>query len=523
MALFKKVRGGAKGGPWIARYRDGNGIVRERSTGCLDKTAAQSVLTEWQREAERQRAGLLTAQEAAAAQWANEPLAKHIDGYQEHLRAAGATERHIDYRKRELDRVFKDCGWHRLSDLNRDGFSRWLNARAKEGMGARRRNVHFDAVCGFARWALDSGRITLFPFNGLAKSSEAIDRRHVRRALSPEELAKLLEAAESRPVNELLEYPNVTPSALQRARRVGRERALFYRLLAFSGLRANEARTLRLGDLSLEGKHPHINLRAATEKNRKGASVPLRADLVVALKSLIEDRRNALGVDSIKRGAFSGAPLGLDTPLFEHAPSSVKVFDKDLVAAGLATLDKKTKKITKTDDRGRTLDIHSLRGTFASMLAASGVPLATAQVLMRHSTPTLTARHYVDPRMLDTEGAVNALPVPLYPGALESIPAVMHGGRIEPQKRPLQRPLPADKTCPKESLQVSFRAMGDTTTKAQEIAQSPNKTTILGEIRKNKMARQPRIERGAYGLEGRCSIQLSYWRADPLGEGNGES
>ena len=28
----------------------------------------------------------------------------------------------------------------------------------------------------------------------------------------------------------------------------------------------------------------------------------------------------------------------------------------------------------------------------------------------------------------------------------------------------------------------------------------------------NKMVRQPRIERGTYGLEGRCSIQLSYWR-----------
>ena len=27
--------------------------------------------------------------------------------------------------------------------------------------------------------------------------------------------------------------------------------------------------------------------------------------------------------------------------------------------------------------------------------------------------------------------------------------------------------------------------------------------------------RQPRLERGTYGLEGRCSIQLSYWRASP--------
>jgi hypothetical protein len=95
--------------------------------------------------------------------------------------------------------------------------------------------------------------------------------------------------------------------------------------------------------------------------------------------------------------------------LFPDAPASVRVFDRDLVAAGLASWGADGK-IQKKDSRGRTLDIHSLRGTFASMLAAAGVPLATAQVLMRHSTPALTARHYVDPAMLDTAGAVERLP-----------------------------------------------------------------------------------------------------------------
>ena len=88
---------------------------------------------------------------------------------------------------------------------------------------------------------------------------------------------------------------------------------------------------------------------------------------------------------------------------------SCKEFDKDLLAAGLATKEKK-RRIQKTDSRGRTLDIHSLRGTFAIMLTASGVPLASAQVLMRHSILTLTARHYVDPAMLNTVGAVESLP-----------------------------------------------------------------------------------------------------------------
>ena len=50
MALFKKSRDGEKGGPWIARYRDSSGIVRERSTKCNDKSDAQSGLTDWHRD-----------------------------------------------------------------------------------------------------------------------------------------------------------------------------------------------------------------------------------------------------------------------------------------------------------------------------------------------------------------------------------------------------------------------------------------------------------------------------------------
>ena len=56
-------------------------------------------------------------------------------------------------------------------------------------------------------------------------------------------------------------------------------------------------------------------------------------------------------------------------------PSDFKrVFDGDLVAAG----------IPKTDAQGRTLDIHCLRHTFATLLARNGVSPATAQKLMRH-------------------------------------------------------------------------------------------------------------------------------------------
>gem|GEM_PF-1348681 len=91
-----------------------------------------------------------------------------------------------------------------------------------------------------------------------------------------------------------------------------------------------------------------------------------------------------------------------------------KILDRDLVAAGIARMvtDEKTGKqrIDKRDDRGRTIDVHALLHTFGTWLSKGGVPLRTAQAAMRHSTPTLTANVYTDPRLLDVHGALDALP-----------------------------------------------------------------------------------------------------------------
>lgn len=79
---------------------------------------------------------------------------------------------------------------------------------------------------------------------------------------------------------------------------------------------------------------------------------------------------------------------------FPHVPST-KGLRADLKAAGLAY----------TTEAG-TLDLHALRVTFATLLARSGVSLAQAQRLMRHSTPALTANVYTKLRIEDGHAAV---------------------------------------------------------------------------------------------------------------------
>src|SRR4051812_28282017 len=48
---------------YYARHRDGDGIVVETPTGCRDRTAAQNVLADLEKRAERVRSGLLTSAE----------------------------------------------------------------------------------------------------------------------------------------------------------------------------------------------------------------------------------------------------------------------------------------------------------------------------------------------------------------------------------------------------------------------------------------------------------------------------
>lgn len=51
-----------------------------------------------------------------------------------------------------------------------------------------------------------------------------------------------------------------------------------------------------------------------------------------------------------------------------------------------------------------------MRHTFGTHLSKAGVTLRTAQAALRHSTPTLTANVYTDPKLLDVAGAIDALP-----------------------------------------------------------------------------------------------------------------
>jgi len=416
-------------GTYTAKYRDGSGIVRKVSTGCRDKIAAESVLADLERRAERVRGGLLTADEANAIDHQERPFGEHIDAYLMKLEAEGTSPAHRANVRRNLQRLAADCQFKRLGSLSREALERWLVAQEKAGMGPRTRNTYRAAAVAFCNWCMETGRLLVNPFAKVAKALEEADLRRQRRALTEDELRRLLDVARRRPLEDRLtvykgprkgqRYARLRPEVQCRLERLGQERALIYKTLVLTGLRRGELASLTVGQAVLDADPPFLVLNAADEKNREGSTLPLRADLAEDLRAWLAEKaaasRQTLPFGSpaalVDRGSLRRLPP--DTPVFTVPAGLVRILDRDLVAAGIARRVKTPTgqwKIDKRDERGRTVDVHALRHTFGTLLSKGGVTPRTAQAAMRHSKVDLTMNVYTDPKLLDVAGAVEALP-----------------------------------------------------------------------------------------------------------------
>jgi len=423
---------------YMARYRDGRSEIVEVSTGCKDEVAARAVLVQLERRAELIRAGVITAAESDAADHSGAPLYRHLDAYEQHLRAKGGDPRRISMLRRRLERLAGDCRFSKLSKMSAGPVERWLVEQADVGMAAATRNSYREAAICLGTWCRRTHRLTQNPFADVPRADQNADRRHQRRALTEAELLRLLKVARLRPLAQFgceitpteadpkrpprsratwkrgaLTVDNIDaavedarealkndPDLIAQLERTGRERALIYKTLVLTGLRKGELVSLTVGQLDFTGPVAYANLNAADEKNRQGSNIPLRADVAGELSLWLGDRLGDLQEQARKSGRPIPARLPASTPLF-HVPSGLtRILDRDLAAAG----------IPKRDERNRVVDVHALRVTFGTHLCAAGVPLRTAQAAMRHSKPELTANIYTDPKLLDVAGAIDALP-----------------------------------------------------------------------------------------------------------------
>jgi integrase len=406
-------------GTYTAKYRDGNGLVVEVSTGCRDQDAARKVLGDLERRSELVKAGVVTAAENAVADHQGTPLGDHFKAYLDHLKAKGVHRTRIANARGRLNKIAAACSAAKLAHLSATMLERWLHSAAEAGMSAPTRNEYRAEIVGFGNWCVRTGRLASNPLDAVARADANADCRRQRRSLTEAELVRLLDVARRRPLIDATTVrcgkrkgeltANIRDDVREQLARLGRERALIYKTLVLTGLRRGELASLTIGRLDLDGPLPSIVLDAADEKNRAGSTLPVRSDLAADLALWVKERQECHSGDS---GAFggrlclpmTGVPRGdklpADTPLFTVPKALVRILDRDLRMAG----------IDKRDERGRTIDVHAMRHTFGTWLSKGGVAPRTAQAAMRHSTIDLTMNTYTDPKLLDVAGALDALP-----------------------------------------------------------------------------------------------------------------
>jgi len=380
-----KVR--EKSSKWYGCWKEGK--KQFRVPLATDKGASQAMLTDLMRNKERGRAGLIDPYRDKL----DRPIGEHLEEYLVSIRQSGkvSSEKYFIEKRRILSVIFDSAGMKTLADLDGEAVDGYLDSLT---CSAATKRVHHTAINAFAAWLVQKERLGANPLLGVARPQGGKAVR-LRRALKPDELQRLLDAARERPLaaaewnsggRQRKKTRRRFPAKLRQETRdhytrIGRERALLYKTAIYTGLRRGELAELRVKFLDLDrAPYPSLELPGEFTKNGDDARVLLVPALAGELRELVAGK----------------AP---DDRLFRMPEKMVPVLKKDLKRAGIAY----------KDERGRYADFHSLRKSAGTMLGLAGVPTRIRQLFMRHSDVRLTLQTYDDSDLYELEEAVRAL------------------------------------------------------------------------------------------------------------------
>ena len=141
------------------------------------------------------RFGLLDSQRAAGGKL----LAEHLGDYERVMLAKGDCQRHVQQEVSKARRIMEGCRFRYWSDISASKVQGFLaELRKNEDIGARTFNSYLTAFKMFCKWCVQDGRASESPVQHLKPLNARTDVRRRRRALSPDELRRLIHAPELR-------------------------------------------------------------------------------------------------------------------------------------------------------------------------------------------------------------------------------------------------------------------------------------------------------------------------------------
>jgi site-specific recombinase XerD len=365
-SIFKKGRDKSKRrSVWYVSYDDENGKRRMRK-GFTDRALTEQLAAKLENEVMLRKRGLIDPDVEKLTAQKRAPLTGHLDAFERSL--GKNTGKHVKLTMSRVRKVVDGCGFETPADINAEAVEQFLEeTQAEEEFGHRTYNHYVQAIDSFCNWMVGAKKIPSNPLVGLERLNADVDVRHRRRALSSDEVAKLVESARSSGV-EIQCFD-------------GERRARIYILSYMTGLRRKEIASLTPRSFSLDGEPAVVRVEAACSKHRKMDVLPLHAELVIMLREWL-------------------AGMEPDQLLF---PKLAKrrtwlMVKKDLERIGIAY-----------ETAEGIADFHAAgRHSHITGLVRNGASLPEAQKLARHADIKMTMR-YTHIGMADQAKAIQLL------------------------------------------------------------------------------------------------------------------
>jgi integrase len=265
----KYLKPSAKWHAWIPQA-DGN---RDRVPLSPNKSAAAVMLAKLLKDIEEEKAGIRTP----AAGQQRRPLSELLAEYRTYHADQGNTPEQTTLTVRRCELTLIGCKFIILADVNAAAVDRWLaeQQRTKTRFGTQTRNHYVAALKAFGNWLVEGSKAVANPFRTLAKQNVAVDVRHERRPLTPEEFDRLLAAARTGKKFRKLSGP---------------DRAMLYTVAAHTGFRASELASLSPASFALDAAPPTLTVEAGYSKHRRKDTVPVHTELVAVLRPWLATR-----------------------------------------------------------------------------------------------------------------------------------------------------------------------------------------------------------------------------------------
>ena len=356
--------------------------------GYADKDATRTKMVDHQRRVDRGEVGLVDPFEAGK----REPLTKLVDLYVKRPDAAGQNPRHLVGERERLLLAFHEMGTRTFSDLDipkaelfftklqlgevRPGRPTHKGGKPKPRKPASAATVRGYKVTlkAFGRYLQRRGTWPSNPFDMLqAKKLTAADRTRVNRALTPEQIDALVQAAPQRAVQEWRRtHPNASAEHLEKLRVEGDMRGRVYLTLAYTGLRVGELRALTWGELDLAPGREIAEIQARKQKGRDDAIVVLHP----MLAEMLRRHRKECSTAAARMGR---GPVRNSDRVFRISSSLLRWLKQDAEWAGIGLCDA----------RGRSTTVHGIRAGFNTTLRRNATDPSLRMRLMRHKTADL--------------------------------------------------------------------------------------------------------------------------------------